>query len=786
MTMASNMLTRRAGDVPAGFSRSAISELGIATAIAIVAVGLMSGYAIRQDQFPLGDGMLVYQYFYGAFTQLLQTGEIPRWLPYSSYGTSADLQHLILPYLSFPVMEFFHLVGFRNAWCAFLVVLGLDFWLSSIGVYLLARQFSSRQVAAVATAALIWTTVIDVNVFFSLFALVTTPFAILFLVLCAKRSNPIYLVFAVLVAGLGAFHPVPYFVPYHALAYIVVALTLAATYRPRLFVPANIGFWAWVAVTVVVLIAAAYLALSAIENIKFLAPQRDANLRSSLFDFLHYGGTFGRIKSLEPFIGVSLNGPTPLFYTTAIATVFPLYAVFARWGRDVAALLFLFWFFLLFCWGPNAPVAPLAYYMPGMDYFRHVAYVFVFPKMFAVLLAAAGMQELLDRIRSNDVGVAARARKLFRYAAATMTGISFGIGAWYVFYYQPSVSHTYYEPSLISVVILVLAVSVAGAPLLLAISGLTSPRLLVAGIAALVLLQASVYQLAYTYSVFHVPLRLPEYLKESAPQPFEEQRTTDIASHPRGELYLRLSELAPFRQIPTYPEIFSFLQLDACASGLRTDFIMQGVADLARKQFGSDDAVQRLAELYKSDPHNAFFTLSGCGVSKLQWISAPDTAASTLPDGQAWPEDCADKVLCLEDRLHGRRLTIPWPDGSPPAARSLGSQGIKINSFVFDAVSFSLTATAPGWLIYADAFDPRFSARVDGADVVDWRANFAYKAVHLDPGFHTVEWRFGRNNLRPAVFLAFELISLILTVVVVLTAAAAMEVRTLPRQKTVI
>jgi hypothetical protein len=182
-----------------------------------------------------------------------------------------------------------------------------------------------------------------------------------------------------------------------------------------------------------------------------------------------------------------------------------------------------------------------------------------------------------------------------------------------------------------------------------------------------------------------------------------------------------------------------------------------------------------MAELYRSNPLNPFFVLSGCGFSKLQWVNTPDTAASPLSGRQGWPEDCANTLLCLEDQLHGRRLTIPWPDGHPPTAPSLKSQGIEVKSFAFDKVAFSLSVTEPGWLIYADAFDPRFSARVDGIDVVSWRANFAYKAVHLNPGFHTVEWQFGRNSLRPVAFLTFQIASLVLTVLVVLIALAAVS-----------
>jgi hypothetical protein len=133
-------------------SRGALSEIGTATVVSVVAAGLLSGYVIRGDQFPLGDSLYVYHVFYSTFTQLCQTGELPRWFPYSAFGMSADIRHLILPFLSIPVMEVLYVLGFKNAWYAFLLVLGIDFWLSSVGVYLLARQFSSRQVAGTATA----------------------------------------------------------------------------------------------------------------------------------------------------------------------------------------------------------------------------------------------------------------------------------------------------------------------------------------------------------------------------------------------------------------------------------------------------------------------------------------------------------------------------------------------------------------------------------------------------------------------------------------------------------
>jgi hypothetical protein len=281
--------------------RAIISEIGTASAIAVIAICLLSGYVLREDQFLLGDGLYVYQVFYNVFTQLTLTGAIPRWFPYSSFGMSADLRHLILPFLSIPVMEVANFLGFKNAWHTFLLTVAIDYWLTSIGVYLLAGQFASRAVAALAAAALVWLIVIDNNIYFSLYTFITTPFAVLFLFFCAKRENPTYLMMAITLAGLGAFLPTLYFAPYHAFAYTVIGLTLAVAYRPRFSSSLSFDFWAWTVAAVVVVIAVGYLAFSSIENIRFFVPDRDANLHSSLHDFLNYGGgIFGVIKSLEP------------------------------------------------------------------------------------------------------------------------------------------------------------------------------------------------------------------------------------------------------------------------------------------------------------------------------------------------------------------------------------------------------------------------------------------------------------------------------------------------------
>jgi len=759
-----------------------ISELAIASGIAAVVICLLSGYAFLKDQVLLGDGLYIYEVFYNIFTQLNQTGAIPRWFPYSAFGMSADLRHLVLPFLSIPVMEAANFLGVTNAWHTFLAVVAIDYWLTAIGLYLLLRQFARRPIAAIATATLVWTIVIDNNIYFSLYTFITTPFTLLFLVMCAKRGDLTYLAIAVIFAGLGAFLPTLYFAPYHALVYTTVGITFVIAYRPRFTSLFQLQFWVWTAIAAAVLAMVGFLAFSSLANIQFFAPDRDADLHTTLHDYLYYAGTFGMIKSMEPLIGVPLSGPNPLFFLTAVGVVFPIYAVRASWNREVAAFFFLFWLFLFFCWGPKTPVATMAYYFPGMNFFRHVGYTFAFPKMFAVILTAIGLEKFFWQLQEPGY-VRKMALLRLRAISIIVTAVSICLGIWYVAKYQPHAPRSYFEPPMNGWLWLLLITVLAGGPVTWLVCKRLSERHLLSGLAVLVLVQATVYQIVQTYTVFHVELGLPASLRETTVRPFEERRTINILAQPNGPVYDRIAQI-----ITSYAEAFSFLQLDACfTKRSRTDFAMSGVAELVQRRFGRGKTLNDLEDIYRVDPDNAFFALSGCEVAKLQWVPmAKASAESEMPAGRDWPEDCARSKLCLQGP-QGKRLTLDWPDGRPPAATSLREQEIKVERFHFDDAKFSLMVDRPGWLLYADAYDPRWSVDVDGVPAENWQANFAYKAVRLDPGHHVVEWRFGRGALRPIIFLGYQALSTILIIVLVLKAAAALGTRSqgAPRSKLV-
>ncbi len=59
-----------------------------------------------------------------------------------------------------------------------------------------------------------------------------------------------------------------------------------------------------------------------------------------------------------------------------------------------------------------------------------------------------------------------------------------------------------------------------------------------------------------------------------------------------------------------------------------------------------------------------------------------------------------------------------------------------------ERVSVGVTTDAPGYLVLADAYYPGWQATVDGAPAIIERANYAFRAVLVSPGEHTVEFVF--------------------------------------------
>jgi hypothetical protein len=65
-----------------------------------------------------------------------------------------------------------------------------------------------------------------------------------------------------------------------------------------------------------------------------------------------------------------------------------------------------------------------------------------------------------------------------------------------------------------------------------------------------------------------------------------------------------------------------------------------------------------------------------------------------------------------------------------------------ITEYQPNRVSIEAVGAARGWLVLADVWFPGWTCRVDGASATVYRANYLFRAVHLEAGRHQVVFRF--------------------------------------------
>ena len=141
--------------------------------------------------------------------------------------------------------------------------------------------------------------------------------------------------------------------------------------------------------------------------------------------------------------------------------------------------------------------------------------------------------------------------------------------------------------------------------------------------------------------------------------------------------------------------------------------------------------------LPRQDP--AFWQSIGCDAPKLRFASRVMTA-KTAAEAERLFRD-------LPDPQH----TVLLSGGGPgPPTESPGGDGIgKVMVRAFTAnrlrLETQISAKNPLWLVYADAYHPRWQATVNGQPVAISRANLGFKAVPVPPGQSQVVFEFRRG-----------------------------------------
>ncbi|MBI4859344.1 MAG: hypothetical protein HY815_03670 [Candidatus Riflebacteria bacterium] len=242
---------------------------------------------------------------------------------------------------------------------------------------------------------------------------------------------------------------------------------------------------------------------------------------------------------------------------------------------------------------------------------------------------------------------------------------------------------------------------------------------------------------------------IPEAFKKEqklSPLPYRARRSLDYT---RSARYGSMPEATLNRN--TYLAWFadSYFGVDLPGSGFRTDYWMRPVNDfmcaMTKGKLVAGNAPADGRGLRPKE-HGAGDKLVGVSEDKIQFFA---DAFRVRTPGEVAP-------LLHHPRFGGDVLFVNAALGSDAPAREWKYQiapqanerlAAKYEVLRFDANSLRLAVDVPGsasrpWLLYCDAFDKGWTARVNDRPVPVHRANLAYKAVRLDPGKSTVEFRY--------------------------------------------
>jgi uncharacterized membrane protein YfhO len=107
-------------------------------------------------------------------------------------------------------------------------------------------------------------------------------------------------------------------------------------------------------------------------------------------------------------------------------------------------------------------------------------------------------------------------------------------------------------------------------------------------------------------------------------------------------------------------------------------------------------------------------------------------------------------VAALIDPAFDPRREVLLASGGPipPAVDGPFEGAATVVSESTTRVSVRAQASAPGYLVLADAYDPGWIATVDGQPAQVRRANVAFRAVAVPAGSHEVEFRYVPGAVR--------------------------------------
>jgi hypothetical protein len=463
--------------------------------------------------------------------------------------------------------------------------------------------------------------------------------------------------------------------------------------------------------------------------------------RSGYDTFLNYGPTVDfSISALDLLAGITHNRDFILFAGFLIPPLAWLGLVSNRDRKILPALVTLI-VIVLFALGAHSFMAPLMYYIPVAPFFRHVAMALPLTKVCVVLMAGHGIDALLQE---SSTKARTSLVKIF-------SGMTLSVLALTFFHYRSVVFSPGVSARLILLTAGCIAVFIAYQRISFSPRGFTLLLFLVLGIdivsyrigelnSLMYRLEPKMEGLFKLATPSYLPRRTFDYLPQARFDAFSDYFKSDAPGAKKEFVDCfhsgRGCQIGEYiARGATYDALEDFLGIDSCKSAFRSDHHLPTVHWLY-------DLESDRGERFPSGLN----AVVGCEASKVLLFAGPTV----------FDNDEAQRAYMK--KLNGESILTTtqaeWKHFSARSNANLTSGGNEIPAQVpaYEVTQFSAnhwgatvhnTTGAMHWLYYADAWHPRWSARVNGQPVPILQVNQGFKAVPIPPGEVTVNFDFG-------------------------------------------
>jgi hypothetical protein len=273
---------------------------------------------------------------------------------------------------------------------------------------------------------------------------------------------------------------------------------------------------------------------------------------------------------------------------------------------------------------------------------------------------------------------------------------------------------------------------------------------------ALAYVPASHQERVYVYDYDHGFARSPSLLRR--PDPYRMTLPDSDALRWVEAVGMR-SYLAP----PTAAAWGRFNSFDADALGIQPRPLRELNELFGRLEDGDPmrvrllqmGAVSRVVALHAVAGLETLAALRSYFPDPVRVLRVPDPLPRAYYVSRAVQADGAEAAAWLVSTAFDPRREVILAESTATATDTLECSGaVTIERLTTDSVRIAAETACPGYVVLSDAYDPGWSARVDGRWAPLLRANLAFRAVPVEAGRHAIEMRYRPRLLGPGLTLS--------------------------------